>query len=401
MYILNLYGLCIKLGYKITSDYNVGIFIYTLIQCLASCLTFSFVIFYMAKRNIDIRYRVLSLIFFMIFPIFGFYSVWLTKDILFSLCITMTTIGIIELIYNKEAVKTKKYFVYMVLSLLLTMLFRKNGVYIVCLLALVCIIKNRKYWIQTLLIFLVPIMIFKLIDGPIRNRMGIENGSSVEMFSIPAQQMARIYKYDKDKLSEEQIRKIEAYILDKNIDQIYDPVLSDPVKAKLNEEKINNDKLGFLKFFIQLSFQFPNRTFESFTCTTYKFYYLDNEVVRGIDKYKEQSVFVIDTMLPKEMNVQSDVNDIKYLECMNEKIYEKDIPILTTLMGSGFYINMCIICIGYLIYRKKYSYIIGFLPVIFTILTQLAGPVVDQRYSYALFATFPLLLGISIYMEEK
>lgn len=393
-------GLCLKAG-NLIYNYNIGIFIYTIIQCLANCFAFSFIIYYMAKKNISTKYRIIALLFFILLPIFGFYSVWLTKDILFTICITIITIGMIEMSHNKNVVNSKKYILFMMLFLLLSMLFRKNGLYVALILFGISIIFNRKNWLKILLIFCIPVIIFKVIDGPIRKNLHIDDGSSMEMYSIPAQQMARIYTYNKENLTEEESRKIETYILDENINQIYDPLLSDPVKAKLNEYEINNNKGEFIKFFIKLAIKYPKQTFESFTCTTYRFYYLNNEVERGLGQYKSQSIYVIDNMLPKDMNVNSNINSISLLDKIDGVIYEKDIPILTTLLGSGIYVNVYIICIGYLIYTKRYRLIIGFLPIFLVLLTQLAGPVVDQRYSYSLFTCFPVLIGITIFMNKS
>lgn len=395
-----LIGLCLCAG-NLICNYNIGIFIYTLIQCLANCLAFSIIIYYMAKKNVSIKYRIITLLFFILLPIFGFYSVWLTKDILFTICITMITIGMIEMSYNKNIVNSKKYILFMILFLLLSMLFRKNGLYVVLIIFGISIIFNRKNWLKILLIFCIPVVIFKVIDGPVRKNMQIDDGSSMEMYSIPAQQMARIYTYNKEDLTDEQFRKIETYILDENINQIYDPLLSDPIKAKLNEYEINNNKSKFIKFFIELAIKYPKQTLESFACTTYRFYYLNNEVERGLGQYKSQSIYVIDNMLPKDMNVNSNIKSNRLLDKIDNIMYENDIPILSTLLGSGIYVNIYIICIGYLIYTKRYKLIIGFLPVFLVLLTQLAGPVVDQRYSYSLFTCFPVLVGITIFLNKS
>lgn len=388
-------GICIKVG-KVISGYGIGIFLYTLIQCLLSSFAFSSIIYYLAKKNISVKYRVLTLMFFITLPIFGFYSTWLTKNILFTVCITMVTLGVVEMSYNLNIVNSKKYIIYMMIFLLMAMLFRKNGVYVSVILFFLCIMVNRKNWIKVIIIFLIPITIFKIIDGPVRKNMQIEDGSTMEMYSIPAQQMGRIYKYNRNELTNEEILNIEKYIKDNNIDQIYDPLLSDPVKAKLNESEINKNKMGFIKFCCALAIRYPVLTIESFICTTYRFYYLDNEVQRGLGQFKNQSTYVVDNMLPADMNVKSNSHSVKLIEKIDDIVTKNDVPILSTFLGSGIYINMYIICIGYLVYYKNYKKILGFLPVLLLLMTQLAGPVVDQRYSYSLFTCFPLLVGITV-----
>ena len=49
---------------KIIGNYNVGVAIYSLTQMVVVSGIFAFAIYYMAKRNIDIRYRFLTLLFY-------------------------------------------------------------------------------------------------------------------------------------------------------------------------------------------------------------------------------------------------------------------------------------------------------------------------------------------------
>ena len=338
-------GLCLKLGYFFTNSYNIGIFIYTLLQVLLSCFTFSFVIYYMAKKGIKTKFRVLTLLLFMFFPMYPLYSVWLTKDIVFSLFMVFITIGIIEICTNKEIVKSKKYIILMMVTFLLAMLSRKNGVYIVAILFPFILLSNRKTWIRITIMFLIPILAFKIIDGPIRTSLNIPNGPKGEIYSIPAQQMARIYKYESENLTSEQKETIESYILANNIEELYNPLIADPIKGILNIEKIDSNKLDLLKFNFELLLKYPTRTLESFLCTTYRFYYLDNDGPKGLENFKTDSAALIENMFPEELNISNNFYRIKFLDFINDKIYSNNTPVLSTMTNPGLYINIFIICI--------------------------------------------------------
>ena len=338
-------GLCLKLGYFFTNSYNIGIFIYTLLQVLLSCFTFSFVIYYMAKKGIKIKFRVLTLLLFMFFPMYPLYSVWLTKDIVFSLFMVFITIGIIEICTNKEIVKSKKYIILMMVTFLLAMLSRKNGVYIVAILFPFILLSNRKNWIRITIMFLIPILAFKIIDGPVRTSLNIPNGWKGELSSIPSQQMARIYKYESENLTSEQKETIESYILANNIEELYNPLIADPIKGILNIEKIDSNKLDLLKFNFELLLKYPTRTLESFLCTTYRFYYLDNDGPKGLENFKTDSAALIENMFPEELNISNNFYRIKFLDFINDKIYSNNTPVLSTMTNPGLYINIFIICI--------------------------------------------------------
>ena len=338
-------GLCLKLGYFFTNSYNIGIFIYTLLQVLLSCFTFSFVIYYMAKKGIKTKFRVLTLLLFMFFPMYPLYSVWLTKDIVFSLFMVFITIGIIEICTNKEIVKSKEYIILMMVTFLLTMLSRKNGVYIVAILFPFILLSNRKNWIRITIMFLIPILAFKIIDGPIRTSFNIPNGWKGELYSIPSQQMARIYKYESENLTSKQKETIESYILANNIEELYNPLIADPIKGILNIEKIDSNKLDLLKFNFELFLKYPTRTLESFLCTTYRFYYLDNDGPKGLENFKTDSAALIENMFSEELNISNNFYRIKFLDFINDKIYSNNTPVLSTMTNPGLYINIFIICI--------------------------------------------------------
>lgn len=394
-------GLCLKTGYFFTNNYNIGIFIYTLLQVLLSCFTFSFVIYYMAKNGVKTKFRVLTLLLFMFFPMFPLYSVWLTKDIIFSLFMVFITIGIIEICTNKEIIKSKKYIIYMIIVFLLTMLSRKNGIYILAILFPFVLLFNRKNWLRILIMFSIPILAFKIIDGPVRTNLNIPNGSKAEMYSISAQQMARIYKYESETLTPEQKEKIESYILADNIEELYNPLIADPIKGILNIEKIDSNKLDLFKLNLDLFLEYPARSIESFLCTTYRFYYLNNDGAKGLENFKTDSASLIENMFPKELSITNNFYRIKIIDFINDKIYANNTPILSTMTNPGLYINIFIIFIGYLIYKKDYKYILCFIPVFLVLLTQLAGPMVDIRYAYSFFTCAPVLTALVVYNKKE
>lgn len=393
--------LCLKIGYLLTKNYNIGIFIYTLLQVLLSCFTFSFVVYYMAKKKVKVMFRAATLLLFMFFPIFPLYSVWLTKDIFFSLFMVFITIGIIEISTDKEVVKSNKFVIFMMITFLLAMLSRKNGFYMLIILFSIILLYNRKNWGRICIMFLIPILLFKLIDGPVRVSLNIPDGSKAEMYSISAQQMARIYKYELNNLTDKQKEKIESYIMLDNIGESYNPLISDPIKGALNIKSIESNKIELLKFNFELLIKFPIRSIESFLCTTYRFYYLDNDGAKGLENFKKDTSALIHYMLPEELGIKNNFFRIKIVDYINDTVYLNDFLVLPTMTSPGLYVNILILCIGYFIYKRKYKYIIVFLPVCLFLATQLAGPMVDIRYAYCIFTCCPLLVAITIYSNSN
>lgn len=391
--------ICINIGYTLTKSYTFGVFLYTLFQTIIYALICSYFIFNMAKFNIKKIFRYIALITILLFPFSNFYTVWLTKDIIFAFGIFLLTLQLSILITNNKKESFKNYFIFFI-SLLMVIIFRKNGIYIIILLSIIYLIfinKNRKAMIM---IFATSIILFVIIDKPLRNYLEIENGSINEMFSIPIQQMARIYKYDRDNLTQKEEEQILSYFNEKEIDNLYDPLLSDPVKAVMKTDLSSKEKVEFLKLSIKLLVKYPLTSIKSVLCTTYNFYYIENEQFRGLGNFKEQTKYSEEVLLPTELEIKSN-EGFNIFRKVDNLITNKNVPILNTLTNTGFYVNLYIILIGYIIYNKNYIKLITFCPIILVFLTQLAGPVVDQRYTYSLILVAPLIISITLYKIEK
>ena len=96
-----LIGIPMNIG-KLLGNYNTGVAIYSLCQMIITSGIFSFAIYYMAKRNVDIRVRVLALIFYAFYPVNGMYSITMWKDIPFAVAMLIFTIMLTEISINRE-----------------------------------------------------------------------------------------------------------------------------------------------------------------------------------------------------------------------------------------------------------------------------------------------------------
>ena len=88
MHIL-LIRLCFTIGNFLFNNYVAGYVIYMILQILFACFTFSYAIYYMAKKKVRLPYRIITLLFFMFCPILTLYNTTLLKDVPFALCILL------------------------------------------------------------------------------------------------------------------------------------------------------------------------------------------------------------------------------------------------------------------------------------------------------------------------
>ena len=81
---------------------------------------------------------------------------------------------------------------------------------------------------------------------------------------------------------------------------------------------------------------------------------------------------------------------------------KSNIPVISLLFSIGFIFWLVLFLITYLIYKKRYMYIIVFAPFLFLWLTLLASPVAGEfRYAYSMFICFPIYIGTILVKDEQ
>lgn len=392
---------------KFVNNMNFGFAIYTLIQMICTALVLSYIIYYMAKKKVPTKYRFITFILLLVNPIIPMYTVRIEKSIYFALLLALISIQIIEIITNKNEYFTQKihYFTFPIEILIMSLL-RNNGIYIAILLFIILLILYKKYWKNLLLLLLVPIIIFYIIKGPIYKIFNIIPGDAQEALSIPVQQFARIIKYEKDNLSEQEYNEIHKYLnmTDEEITEKYVPTLSDNIKSNFNEEAFANDKIGLIELYIKLGIKFPGQTLSAFFINSFGYYAPNSNTCSGVYLFKEESNMVLKEFKSEEkigLYNHSLVN-FKFIEKLNQHTINKDIPILSIFIDKvGLYFWIILFDITYLIYMRKYKLINTYVPLLLLWLTTIIGPLVELRYVYTFLIFVIPLTGITLFYNIK
>lgn len=399
-------GIFWNFGKAVFNSGNIGIALCTIMQMISTALVLSYVIYYMAKKNVPTKYRIITFIFLLFNPIIPMYTVRIEKSIYFALLLTLVTIQIMEMITNKdEYFKKKIHYVTLPIEILIMSLLRNNGIYITILLFIMLLILNRKYWKNILLLLLTPIILFYIIKGPVWNALNIIPEDAREALSIPVQQFARIIKYESDSLSDEEYNEIHKYLnmTDEEITEKYLPTLSDNIKANVNEEAFANDKFGLVKLYLKLALKYPGQTVSSFFINNYGYYAPNSVMVSGVYMFNEESKIALNTF-KSEMNDLANVRkwDNKFIESLNKHMVNRDIPIISIFVDNvGLYFWIILFGITYLIYRKNYKLTSVYIPLVLLWLTTIIGPLVELRYVYTFIILVIPLMGITLFYNIK
>ena len=252
-----------KIGYYF-NNVNLGIFLYTLFQVLIVISIYSYTINFCVKRNCNKLIVFIILILLGIIPIFGYYSITLVKDTLYTSFLLLFSLKIYE-ITNMNKIN---YFDLILISILVC-LFRNNGIFIV-IITLVFLIK-KYYKVSYVIVF---ILLFYFSFNNILLPILKVSGTSIrEVLSIPFQQTARVVKL-KDASISLNDKLIISKILDyDNLAKDYNENLADPVKNKFNKDSTKEELKDYLIVWLKDMFKYPNIYIDAFINNVSGYFY--------------------------------------------------------------------------------------------------------------------------------
>lgn len=394
-----------------------GIATYTIFQMLCTSFVFSVVLYYMAKRKIDLKWRIITFLFFILNPMNGWFVVRCEKGMLFHISLILVILGIIDIIHERDKFFEKKWKpICFVLITIIMIFIRNNGIYTIILTLPFLLFACKDIWKKVCSIFGVIIITTLIIQGPIFKILDINYSNPGEALSIPMQQFARISKYANERLNEEELQVIKKYFpVDiEKLSKDYVPWKSDATKANFDQNEFKKEKSTFIKQYFKFAFKFPMQTISSLIMNT-GIIYSPNFNVWGLSRnYGTETQDAYGTLsegddgkilqnFVKTYPIESEpIINIEKLDKLNNIIVEGKIPILLMLIENiGLYFWVTILCISYCIYTKEYKNIIMLLPIIGLWITNVAAPMVDIRYIYPMFLMIPIFIGIILADKKK
>ncbi len=213
-----------------------------------------------------------------------------------------------------------------------------------------------------------------------------------EMLSIPLQQIARVKKYHQEELDDETIKQINNFFQCEDIEEKYNPVLSDPVKAQLDTQYFDDNKGEFIKLWLKLLRGYFKDYVESFISNSYGYY------------YPEATHWVANrTMEINNMGIsQQPIIEGRLVSKVDSLIEKREIPILSMFFSIGMAFWLIVVSLGYKILKKEYKYILAYLIIFILWLTIVASPVFcEYRYAYPMFTILPLYIGLNFVKKES
>ena len=400
-----------NLGKAIFGTSTAGIAVYVVFQMICTSLVFSTILYYMAKRKVSLKWRIVTFLFLILNPLNGWFVVRCEKGMLFHLSLILVIIGIIDIIHEKDKFFEKKWNpILLGLITIFMFLIRNNGIYTILITLPFLILACKKIWKPIIILFGTTLIFVFVIQGPVYKYFNIEYSKPGEALSIPMQQFARIIKYERNNLSNEEIEIINKYfpVDSEKLANDYVPCKSDSVKASFSSDAFVEDKTTFILQYFKFAFKFPTQTISSLVFNTGmnyspNFYKWGTTRMYGTeteDAYitaSEGETEKYENFIKQYPIEEKRIVNLEFLDVINQWIVDGTIPIVTMLVSNiGLYFWVLVLCFSYCIYKRQYRNSVMLFPILGLWVTAVAGPMADLRYVYPMFLMSPVFIGIII-----
>lgn len=390
--------------HKVTDSYNLGIACYMIVQMVIVSGGFTYLMSYLRRKKVSRGLRIIAMIYFAFFPVIVMFTLCSAKDTIFTVALLLLIVCLFEMGITKEDFfASKKKMLFFILCALMMMLFRKNGIYAFAVMIPVLLIYHKKNRKKMAVLLAVSFLSYFAINSTVTTALHAQNEENQEILTVPIQQLARTYKYNKEVFSEEDITTLHE-ILPEEALNLYNAKLSDPVKWRFNNQAFAADKSKYAKLWLKIGMKKPVSYLNAWLMTSYGFWYPDTV----IDVYSGNSVFTFTyedcSYFGYEVE-EPGVRDSKipwldeFYRKLSLEVAQENVPILSMLYSPGCLFWCFAFGFSYVLYRRKYHILVPYLMVLLVWLTVVLGPTYLPRY--VLIFWFGLPLFAAVMLEEE
>lgn len=379
----------IDIGLNVFNDINVGVALYSIFSVfvLATCIIYIVKTIYTITKNLNLT--LIIYICYLVYPVNIKYSFYMGKDVFFGVVISVFVVTIYKILNNIGNYKINLLITF--LSSLGICLLRSNGLFVYVFSFIIFFILFFKKYKFINLIMIITILLSIILKYPVLNSLNVKQPDTIESLSIPAQQIARVIKDEKELTSNQ--KELLNKIID--IDQIpiyYCSYFSDPIKdlvrEKGNQNYLKEHSKEYLNLYVQLGLKYPQKYIEAWVDQTRGYWNSGYAFWRWADGVSN--------------------NDLGVYQTVNSKFFDSALtlylmewqgsPIFTLFLSIGFMVWLLVMFVYKLaIYKRKDLFFIMVPPLLVIATLLIATPLYAEfRYAYAVSLTLPFIIAMSI-----
>lgn len=387
-------GKIISFGCSISgqTDFTFGIFLFSLFQMVFCAVIFTYLIYSVRRITRRLWPALLAMLYYAFFPVIVMFTISTTKDVMCCCVLLLCALEIYSLYEAPEHfLHSPGCCVRLVLFFLLLCLLRKNSIFAVILLAAVVLLCVREYRQKSAALFGIILISYLFCSQGLLLMLDAKAGGASEAFSVPLQQIARIYSlYGEAAFDEKQLELLEP-VAEPGVWESYNPVFADPVKNYVNFDPVTADPAAYLGLWLKTGLRYPREYVMAFLENTYQAWYPGTSIITRIPDHHIY-YFDVDMSLGLARYSQNETL-LGFYEKISKEYYYQKLPVLRLLFSVGAMFWTALITFCYGLWCRDRSIIFSMLLILAFCLTNLLGPVVLVRYYLMLFYGFPVFLG--------
>lgn len=385
----------VKFGMQLHSA-NVGIFLFCVVEAIILALIFSFAI----KCLVDLQAKywsiLLAAIFFGFSPFITGYVGTVIKDVYFvAMCVLYIT-TLIVYAADRELFWSKCYYsILFVLATVGMVLFRNNGLYMCAPTALALMVyefkKRDNKFVKHIVIIAMSCILAVTASKTLTHIYQPEKGSIAEALSLPIQQTSRYVKIYGNEVTEKEKKIINKVLPYDQLGELYNPYISDPVKAHFNRSATGDDLKQYLNVWWRQFLKHP---------TCYVKATVQQSIVLIYPGYNNYAYYLNSNADNYFYQKEQYFTTPRKIALLQQKYFKylagcHSVPIISLLNNMALYI-MGMFCLLIFSWKKhNYNSMFFFIPLILSVLIIVAAPCIrwHVRYAFPVIYTFPLILA--------
>lgn len=384
----------IDIGLNVFNDINVGVALYSIfsIFVLATCIIYIVKTIYTITKNLNLT--LIVYICYLVYPVNIKYSFYMGKDVFFGVAISVFVVTIYKILNNIGNYKVNLLITF--LSSLGVCLLRSNGLFVYVFSFIVFFILFFKKYKFINLIMVITILLSIILKYPVLSSLNVKQPDTIESLSIPAQQIARVIKDEKELTSDQKELLNKVIDIDK-ISDYYVSFFSDPIKdlvrEKGNQDYLKEHSKEYLNLYIQLGLKYPQKYIEAWVDQTRGYWNSGYAFWRWADGVTNNDLGVYQTVNSKFFD---SVLTLYLMEWQGS-------PIFTFFLSIGFMVWLLVMFVyKSVIYKRKDLFFILVPPLLVIATLLIATPLYAEfRYAYAVSVTLPFIIAIGISDAKK
>ena len=364
----------------------VGLALYCVVQMVLLAAMLAYACAWLRRRGAPFWPRMAVLAAFAAMPFYALWPMCAHKDVLFSALVLMVALQLCDLWRDGfRLLKSPLRIGAFVVTAALMMLFRNNGVYAFVLLTPFVVLLARSRRLRVLLLCAACVAVYVGANAYLVHVTSAEPGSTVEMLSIPLQQIGRTLREQPDALDEADRALIETLYGEGDPGAIYDATLADALKWAISYDALDENLPQLLGLWVRLGLRYPLPYLEAFLVQNLP-YLSPGAPMRT---HLEIGVAQLELMPIEEHSF------LPWLrapyESYNDTLMFMGLPCIRLLSDPAVFAWLSIIGLCYALCRGRRGVAAGFLFGLSVWGTCLLGPVAAIRYVLSLYYIAPVL----------